>query len=135
MGPEAGITETLQRKDAKLDDGRQEEASVSLHVGLGRMESPVSQIHEHSLLGKSRSLLLPDSCRPAPKHWLSSKQLFPQSCLPRHSGRSSPEHRLNASSLLQALWSYLLTGQCTLMEVLVTGECLGSKYEKIQRLG
>lgn len=59
MGPEAGITETLQRKDARLDDGSQEEASVSLHLGLGRMESPVSQIDERSLLGKSRGLLLP----------------------------------------------------------------------------
>ena len=50
---------------------------------------------------------------------------------------SSPprELRLNASSILHALWSYLLIGQCSIMEALHKGECLGSKYEKIQGLG
>lgn len=61
---------------------------------------------------------------------LDFQQYGMQSCLPPHR-----EPTLNASSSLQALWSYLLIGQHSIMETLSKGECLGSRYEKTQGLG
>lgn len=87
------------------------------------MERPVNQPREH--------LLVENSTEP-PASQLVSLQGAVSSILPSSPPREgSSEHRLNASSILQALWPDLLTGQCSTVEALVKGECAGCKYEKI----